>query len=411
MSYKTDCAGYRAVQAGFDLFIKLMKRPPQTVINRPGAVKVIPKALEKDGIDNVLIVTDPGLVKAGVLNKVIPYLEEAGVKVSIYGDCNPDPTYDDVNKCLAKLQECQATGIIAVGGGSTMDTAKMAMALNSLPKIANIGKLAGNSTIGSKKIKPFLPLYVVPTTAGTGSDASTVAALSDPVTHKKCTVQDTVLLAPRVFLDGEMMLSVPASVTAATGFDALTHAVESYLGVYYGNKQTDKDGLKAVHLIMKSLRTAYADGSDLQARCDLATGSYLAGRAFTTAAVGYAHSFAHSSAMIHHIPHGQLCAIMLPDLLDFYFESCIDKFAVLAQAAGVTDPEKDARDQASDFVEAVYQLREDLHLPTKLPAMSDLEIELLCERSLKEANPIYPVPRIMSMDDARAFVRRVSEQA
>lgn len=409
MTLNIKIAGYRAVQLMFHGFVKILKRDPQIVVNKPGAVREIPAALREDGIRKVMIVTDPGLVKLGIIDPVILSMKEAGIEVALYGTCSPDPTFDDVKDCLAFLRAHEVEGIIAVGGGSSMDTAKMAMAVNSLPELDDLSVLAGNNAIGRRKIKPFLPFYTVPTTAGTGSEATTVAAVSDPVTHRKYTVQDNVLQCSRIFLDANLMLSVPASVTAATGMDALTHAVESYIGVFYGSKATDEAGRKAVYLIMKYLRAACEDGSNLEARRGMATGSYLAGNAFSIAAVGYAHSFAHASAALHSIPHGAICGIMLPGLLEYYGAKAEKRLAKLARTTKVTTPDRSQAEQAQDFIDSIRQLREDIGLPSKLPAMTESEMETICKNSLKEANPIYPVPRIMLMDDARSFLRSVTE--
>ena len=400
----------RSVQAIYEVFIKyLMKRPESSVVNRQGAVKAIPMALKKDGVNKVIIITDPGLVKCGVIDKITPYIEEAGIEYDVYGNCMPEPSIARINECLDFVKSHDAEAIIAVGGGSSMDTAKICMALHATDKDYPIESLVGNSKVTPKVKKSMLPLYAVPTTSGTGSEATTCAVASDPETHKKYTIQDAILLPKRVFIDVDLMMSLPASITAATGMDALTHAVESYLGVYYGSRETDLNGLKAVRLIMRSLKTACEDGTNVKARQDMATGSYLAGVAFTTAAVGYAHSFAHSAAMIHRLPHGVLTSIMLPELLEYYYEGAQPKLAMLARAAQCTSADRTEAEQARDFIEAVKKLRDDIHLQTKLPAMSDLEIEELCERSLAEANPVYPVPVLMDMDDARAFVKRVSE--
>ena len=410
MNWKLQCAEYRAIQSAYHVFVQLLKRNYPTVVNKPGAIEAIPGCLKEDGIKKVLIITDPGLVRLGVIDKITPYIEEAGIEYAVYGECVPNPTTLSILDCLDFMQKNNAEGIVAVGGGSSMDTAKIAMSLNAMESIPDFASLAGNSKLTPKIKKPVLPLYAVPTTSGTGSEATTVAAVADPITHEKFTIQDNVVLPKRVFLDPNMTVSLPPHITAATGMDALTHAVESYLGVYYGSKETDQQGLKAVKLIMANLKTACEDGSNLKARQNMATGSYLAGLAFSLAAVGYGHSFAHASAAVCNYPHGVLTSIMLPDVLDYYFEVSKKKLAKLARVSKVTTPDRTVDEQARDFIDAVRKLRDDIGLPTKLPHLSALDVELLCERSLKEANPIYPVPRFMNMDDARAFVYRVMEE-
>jgi alcohol dehydrogenase class IV len=278
--------------------------------------------------------------------------------------------------------------VLAVGGGSSIDAAKVicARATNDKP----IRKLAGMFRV----FKPILPLYAIPTTAGTGSEVTVAAVVSDPVTHAKTPIMDPKVVPQMAALDGTLMTGLPAHITAATGMDALTHAVEAYISAN-AFEETDACALAATRLIMQNLETAVKDGSNLEARQNMALASYYAGLAFTKAGVGYVHAIAHNFGAYYHTPHGLANAIVLPYILDYSKDSSIDRLAKLAEVSGLKKGKESKAQLAQKFIDHVRAMARDFGIPEKLEALKKEDIAGITKNALKEAHFTYAVPKYM----------------
>lgn len=404
MIWTLEKAGLRSVQMGLGLAMHVIPWKKPIVANYPGAVGAIPAALAADGLTKVLVVTDRGVLNAGLLNCLTAALAQAGVGYEIYSDVKANPTIPNCLAGLKRFRQCRADGIIAVGGGSAMDCSKMIAALAAVPD-GSEKKLGGLFRVTLLQKRPLPTLYCVPTTAGTGSETTIVAVVTDPDTHAKYTVMDLPLIPKRVFLDADLTLSLPEKVTAQSGMDALVHAVEAYLNSYMSTNETRQQALSAVQLIFHYLPRAFANGKDMEARDHMMTAAFLAGQAFGRATVGYAHSIAHAVGGEFNLPHGALTGIVMPPLLEWYGEAAVPRLAELADAIGVATPGDSAAGKARTFIREVYDLRRELELPETLPAMTEAQRRLICERAIREANPLYPVPRIMNERECRHFVQ------
>lgn len=379
-------------------FAALMPDRSPVVLLGPGSAKDLCRAIGQSGVTRCLIVTDKGLVDLGLIARIVADLEAAGVATAVYSGVLPDPTYAQVHEGLAELRRVNAEAVIAVGGGSPMDAAKLiaTLATNNKP----ITKLVGWFRLR----RAPLPLYAIPTTAGTGSETTIAAVISDPATHTKNFVVDPKLIPEMAALDPTLMAGLPPHITAATGMDALTHAVESYIAVT-STAQTERYATIAVRLIFANLEKAYRDGSDIEARGAMALASFYAGMAFSRTSVGYVHAIAHNLGAKYGTPHGLANAVVLPHVLEFSADAARHRLAALAGMIGVGGATE--RDQASGFIDAVRRLQAAVGIAPTLPALQRGDIPLLGQRALAEAWINYPVPRYMQQPEAEALLAKL----
>ncbi len=392
--------GYQNMQKVLKVVVKNMPFPKPTLFSGPGSALELCDAIAQMDTDKVLIVTDAMLVKIGLLKGIIKRLEDQGVTTVVFDGVLPDPTYDQVEAGLAKLKENGCSAVLAVGGGSSIDAAKVicAKATNDKP----IRKLAGMF----KVFKPILPLYAIPTTAGTGSEVTVAAVVSDPVTHEKTPVMDPKVVPLMAALDGSLMTGLPAHITAATGMDALTHAVEAYISAN-AIDETDANSLAAVRLIMQHLPTAVKDGGNLEARQAMALASFYAGLAFTKAGVGYVHAIAHNFGAFYHTPHGLANAIVLPHVLDYSKDVVIDRLAKLAEISGLKTGNENNSQLAEKFIEHVRALCDEFGIPSTLEALKEEDIPAITKNALKEAHFTYAVPKYMDKATCEDLIQRM----
>ena len=370
-----------------------------------GARRMLADEFRGRGYVRAFVVTDKDLIRFGVAGKVTGVLDEAGIAYEIFSDLKPNPTVKNVQAGVEAFRRSGADAIVAIGGGSAMDASKMIAALVALPE-GSERKLGGLFQVTLRKgLRKLPPLYAIPTTAGTGSETTIVAVVSDPKTHAKYTVMDFPLLPKRVFLDADLTRTLPARVTAQSGMDALVHAVEAYVNGYMATAETRHQARQATEMIFRYLPRAYADGADLEARDKMLTTAFLAGQAFGRATVGYAHSIAHAVGGLTGMAHGELTGICLPPLLEWYGAAAVPRLAELADTIGCTTPEMNDTAKARAFIKEVYALRRSLGLAESLPTLDAAQIETVCRRALREANPLYPVPRIMNLAQCRSFVK------
>lgn len=344
------------------------------------------------GATRVLIVTDKILLDLGVLDKMQERLTHLGASVTIYSGIQPDPTFAHVREGIALVRQHQCDAVLAVGGGSAIDAAKGISAGAVINE--DVMTLAGFMKIKT----PGLPFYVVPTTAGTGAEVSLAAVISDPDTHKKSGLVSPLLIPRVAALDPVVMQGMPPFVTATTGIDALTHAIESYIS-RNARAESERFALSAIQLIFANLEVAYKQGDDLQARQSMAVASTYAGLAFSKTFVGYVHAISHALGGTYGIPHGLANGIVLPHVLRFSVEEVPERFAAMAIAAGLGNQGDDEHTLAMRFVNEVQALIDRLGIPRTVEKLQTQDMETLAAAALKEAHVTYAVPRFMSKQD------------
>lgn len=357
--------------------------------------------LKERGVRTVLVVTDGDLVKLGLLDGLTKSLKKADIKRTTYDDVTPNPTVSQVEQARRVYVESGADAIIAFGGGSPMDCAKITAARVAKPN-QSINDMKGLLRIGKK-----LPLLIaIPTTAGTGSEVTLAAVITDDRTHHKYPINDFCLIPQYALLSPEITTGLPPFVTATTGMDALTHAVEAYIG-RSTTPYTRKNAIRAVRLINENIVTAYSDGKNVAARKNMLYASYYAGIAFTRSYVGYVHALAHALGGKYNVPHGLANAVILPYFLKEYGKSATKKLAKLARATDIATPDDDNQAAAAKFIDRVEQLNRILNIPDHLDGIKCEDLSLLAAYADKEANPLYPVPRLMDKKQLSEMFKKI----
>lgn len=370
------------------------------LLEGPNSLLRLPKLIVEHEISKVLLVTDAGLVKTGLLCPLLLGLEEAKVETIVYDKTVPNPTIDNIEEALTLYLSNQCQGIIAFGGGSPMDVAKAVGARVSHPK-KSIPQMKGMLKL-TKKIPP---LFVIPTTAGTGSETTVCAVISNPQTHEKYAINDPHLIPLYAVLDPVLTEKLPKKITSTTGIDALTHAVEAYIG-RSNTPHTKAMALSAIRLIYNNLLKSYENPGDLEARGNMQKAAYQAGVAFTRAFIGYVHAVAHTLGGFYQIPHGLANAVVLPLVLERYGKPASKKLAQLADAVGITEPSDSTEQKASRFIASIRELNQKMEIPTNFKGIiKESDLPRLAKQAIHEANPTYPVPRIMDIDEITEIFR------
>ncbi len=391
----------RAYQGVFKMAMPFLNWDEPYLLKGPGAVKDLPALIKSKGIMNVLVVTDKGLMGLHLLDGMFEALETQGIKYSVYDGVQPNPTIDNIEEARRIYLRNNCKGIIAFGGGSPMDCAKAAGA-----RITNPNQQVVDMR-GQLKIRHALPpFFAVPTTAGTGSETTLAAVVSNPKTHEKNAINDPKLRPKYAVLDPELTLGLPPHITSTTGMDALTHAVEAYIG-RSNTKTTEKYAEDATKLIFENLETAYKDGKNVAARENMLIASFYAGMAFTRAYVGYVHAIAHNLGGIYGTPHGLANAVILPYVLEYFGESAYERLAKLADVAGITNQSQSNEEKAKLFIAKIKEMNKNMNIPEHFDFIEDKDIPTLVERALKEGNPLYPVPKIMDENDCREVILKI----
>jgi len=397
----TRAMGLSAVMKGAGKVTRFLPIPQPTLLVGPGSSGRLGQAVAGFGHKKILIVTDAIIAKLGLLKDLTDALEAGGAHYVVFDEITPDAPIPLVERGIAFYRKHGCDAIVAFGGGSSMDASK-AIAVS----IANPGKSLRSLAGYFKGLRPAVPVYAVPTTAGTGSEVTVAAVVSDPERETKLVIVDTRLVPRMAALDPTLMTGLPPHITAATGMDALTHAVESFLG-QWSTDYTDGLGLSAVGLIFENLRTAYHDGSNLEAREKMALASTYAGMAFTRANVGYVHAIAHQFGGKYHTPHGLANAIMLPHVLKFSAPAVTKRLARLAVRAQLGTERESDTVLAQRFIDAVVELNHELGIPATLDALRESDIPALAKAACHEAHTGYPVPRYMTQAQCETMIRRV----
>ncbi|MFS0864783.1 iron-containing alcohol dehydrogenase [Fredinandcohnia sp. 179-A 10B2 NHS] len=398
--YKLYCRSYQKVFKVASNFLPW--RNPE-LVEGEGSIQLLPGMIKKQNIESVLIVTDMGIVSIGLMDELLNSLKNEGISYVIYDKTVPNPTIDNIEEALSLYKKNHCQGIIAFGGGSPIDCAKGVGARIARPD-KSISQLKGQLKV--KKDIP--PLFAVPTTAGTGSEATVAAVISNSQTHEKYAVNDMALIPHVAVLDPLLTLKLPPHITSTTGIDALTHAVEAYIG-RSNTPETIQYSKEAVKLIFENIYEAYSNGTNLEARSNMQKAAYLAGAAFTRAFVGYVHAIAHTLGGFYSVPHGLANAVILPYVLDYYGSSVHKPLAELAELVGIGKSTDTDEQKANALIRAIRELNQKMNIPEKISGIKESDILLMVERAYKEANPLYPVPMIFSRDDLKALYNMISE--
>jgi len=374
--------------------------PQPMLLVGPGASRRLGQALCGFGHRKILIVTDHVIAGMGLPDGLTKALSDGGTAHVVFDAITPDAPIPLIEKGMAFYRKERCDAIVAIGGGSPMDAAKaIALAVaNKKPLRQLVGYFKG--------LHHPVPLYAVPTTAGTGSEVTVAAVISDPKTNRKLVIADTRLVPTMAALDPSLMTGLPRHVTAATGMDALTHAIEAFIG-QWSTPYTDRMALAAVGMIHDNLRLVYRNGRNLAAREQMALASTYAGLAFTRANVGYVHAIAHQLGGKYHTPHGLANAIMLPHVLQFLSPAITRKLALLAVRAKVGTQGERPAVLARKFLDSIEALNRDLGIPQHLEALREADIPELAKAACWEADTNYPVPRYMSPETCGELLRKV----
>ena len=390
----------RTFQLGLRLALPVLPYRDPRILD---SIETLPALLRENGISRVLLVTDRGVRSRGITLPLERLLQRQGIGCSVFDGTVPNPTTENVENArqLYLAECCQA--IIGLGGGSSIDCAKAVGARIAKPR-QSLARMKGILRVHAR-----LPLLIaIPTTAGTGSETTLAAVITDSATRHKYPINDFPLIPRVAVLDPELTRSLPPFITATTGMDALTHAVEAYIG-RSTTAGTRASALEAVRLIFRYLDAAVDDGNNLEARRGMLRAAYLAGSAFSRSYVGYVHAVAHSLGGAYNTPHGLANAILLPGVLWRYGAAAENKLRDLALAAGVAAPEAPAPAAAEAFISAVEAMQRRYKLPRFIEGLREEDIPRLAEYADHEANPLYPVPVLWDAEELKAIYQSVLE--
>ncbi|MGN0326575.1 MAG: iron-containing alcohol dehydrogenase, partial [Lachnospiraceae bacterium] len=387
----------RVFQTAFRIALPLLPYRNPHILH---SVKEVPKVLSDKGLKKPLLVTDASIRGLGLTEDLEKILKENGCGAVVYDQTKPNPTAGMVADAYRLYQEHHCDCIIAFGGGSPMDCAKAVGACAAYPG-KSLDKMAGIL----KVVKKTPTLLAVPTTAGTGSETTLAAVIVDEKTRHKYVINSFPLIPSYAVLDPAVIRSLPASVAATTGMDALTHAIEAYIG-RSTTRETRRDARKAVRLIFENIKPATAHESE-KAEKEMLVAAHLAGRAFTRSYVGYVHAVSHSLSGRYNMPHGLTNAVLLPIVLEMYGSCVYKKLAQLAVCAGIGKDTESEEELAKRMIAAIYQMNEDLGIPKTLEGIQEKDIESLAAYADKEANPLYPVPVLWDKKQLEEVYRKV----
>lgn len=381
--------------------IAVVAKPTPVTYIGPGTINKVADILKMSNINKALIVTDAFLLKIGMLDTMLEGIKKAGIETAIYDGVKPDPTYTIVDEALGFCKGCDA--IVAVGGGSVIDTAKVVAA-------AYTNKKSPKELEGFFKVKkPLLKFIAIPTTAGTGSETTIAAVISNPEDHTKTTVVDPKLVPMVAILDPMLTVGLPMPTTVFTTMDALTHALEAYVS-NYATPQTDEFAEIAIKTIYESLGIVYKNPQDVQARENLLVASFFAGMAFSRAYIGYVHAFAHSIGGKFGVPHGLANAVILPHVMEYYKPACQERFAKLCDLVKLSSPGDTQEEKCEKFVNSIFEMNRTMQVPERLDKFVTSEVPNVVRAGFKECHGTYPVPRYLSKSDAEKILYKVCKE-
>ena len=380
----------RAFQLAFRAALPILPYREPEILSSCEEVGTVLRAM---GAGSVLILTSSGNARRGLIAPTEKALSENNIRYTVYDWVQPDPTVANVEEALSVYRENGCDALVAIGGGSVMDCAKGVGARAVYPK-RSLAKLSGVMRV----LRRLPTLIAIPTTAGTGSETTLAAVITDEGSHQKYAIMSFPLIPHYAVLDPSLTYTLPPHLTATTGMDALTHAVEAYIG-RSTTRKTRRLALEATALIFGNIERAYASGQDEQARAAMLRASYMAGVAFSMSYVGYVHAIAHSIGGKYGTPHGLANAVIMPCVLRGYGKSAYKKLCRLGVAAGACRAGDSPEEGAEGFIRAIEEMNGRMGIPKSLSALAPEDIPMLAARAAREANPLYPVPRLMAADE------------
>ncbi|EOX4798653.1 iron-containing alcohol dehydrogenase [Vibrio alginolyticus] len=390
---------YRSYTAGLKIAAHILPIPRPTLFSGPGSMNELLESMTELGFKRVLLVTDEGLVQVGIVDKVLEAAAQLDLQLDVFSQVKPDPTYDQVESGLEAYHRFHCEGILALGGGSAMDCAKVIAA-----KVTNkrpIKKLAGLLKVWRMPA----PLFAIPTTAGTGSEVTIAAVVSDPSSHIKTPLMDPKLVPLMAALDANLMIGLPPKITADTGVDALTHAIEAYVSKN-ATQETMAYSVAAIKLIFKYLPRAVMQGDDVEARHKMAMASYYAGLAFTKASLGYVHAFAHTFGARYGIPHGMANGLALLPVLRFSLSEIEPQLRKLDE---LTAEGQLGNASAQHFLANLESLFSTIDIEQTSALIQREDADALVDLILKEAHWNYPVPKFMNREECTQLLLNISK--
>ena len=372
----------------------------ETSYHGSGAIQEIATEAKAHGFKKALVCSDPDLIKFGVTAKVTDILDKNGLEYELYSEIKPNPTIDNVKHGVETFKKSGADYLIAIGGGSSMDTSKAIGIIIANPEFEDVRSLEG---VAPTK-KPCVPIIAVPTTAGTAAEVTINYVITDVERKRKFVCVDPHDMPIIAIVDPDMMSSMPKGLTASTGMDALTHAIEGYT-TKAAWEMTDMFHLKAIEIIARSLRSAVAN--EKEGREGMALGEYIAGMGFSNVGLGIAHSMAHTLGAVYDTPHGVACAMMLPIVMEYNADCTGEKYREIARAMGVKGvDDMSVEEYRKAAIDAVAQLSVDVGIPTKLEAIKEDDLDFLVESA--HADACAPGnPKDASVEDLKALFRKI----
>lgn len=386
-------------QALFSPIQKIQLYMQPKIIKGEHALLDLVDVLKEKHLTHYMIVTTPGFIKRGTLQSFFDALNQNDIQYSIFHDIKPDPEICDVEKFkeIFVKEGCQA--LIAIGGGSVIDCSKAALACIQMKN------LDVKTVLHTGRVSKPLPLLIaVPTTAGTGSEVTAGAVITDPIKKRKYALSHLFLIPKYAVLDSSLLVSLPSNMTAYTGMDALTHAIEAYINCF-NNRKTNEYALCAIKAIFQNLVPSFEDGLNKHYRLELLEASYNAGVAISNNYVGYIHAIAHGIGGMYHLQHGMINAIILPIVLEEYGDAITKKLVHIADIIGIngcTDKEKVER-----FIRKLKELNRIFSIPTSIPEIKDEDIHYLAIGAEKEGNPSYPTPVTWDVEQFEKVIRKI----
>lgn len=392
---------YRIYQNIFKLALPLL--PYRNPINLKDYDNIGNLLINKK-LNNILIITTQTFTKRNLLNDLFLSLNNNNIKYTIYDKTSPNPTSDNVELVRNIYLENNCQGIIAIGGGSAMDLAKIVGARIVKPK-KPVRKMKG-----LLKIRKKLPLLIaIPTTAGSGSEVTVSAVITDSKTHHKYPINDFCLIPHYTLFDPKLLVNSPSTLTAETGMDALTHAVEAFIG-NSTTKETRKMSLEAVKLIVNNLYNTYENNNDLDARYNMLKASSYAGIAFRKSYVGYVHAIAHTLGGKYNISHGQANAVILPYVLKSFGSKIYKKLAILSKYSGISNDKDSIETSANKFIDWIININSKMNIPNSFEQIKEEDLDYMVNLCYKEAHPLYPVPVLLGHKELKEIYKLIMKK-
>ena len=357
--------------------------------------------LKEKHLTHYMIVTTPGFIKRGTLQSFFEALTQNDIQYSIFHDVKPDPEISDVEKLKEMFIKDGCQALIAIGGGSVIDCSKAALACVPMKN------LDVKTILHTGRVSKQLPLLIaVPTTAGTGSEVTAGAVITDPIKKRKYALSHLFLIPKYAVLDASLLASLPAKMTAYSGMDALTHAIEAYINCF-NNRKTNEYALCAIKSIFQYLVPSFEDGLNMQYRLELLEASYNAGVAISNNYVGYVHAIAHGIGGMYHLQHGMINAIILPIVLEEYGDAVVGKLAKIADVVGITGATD--QDKSKQFIQKLKELNHIFSIPTSISEIQNEDIHYLAIGAEKEGNPTYPTPVTWNVAQFEKVIRKIKQ--